>query len=140
MAHTFKRVVPAPVILIGLVLTAPMKSVLWTVEPMVSAWVGHVDVKKAGLDHPAIKEPATLGALNMELVKMGSVNVTKAGMASTALLRDALACVTAMEDALWTKMAGIVFVSQDGGEQDVMSPWKLYVLIARTMKEVGDAE
>lgn len=37
-------------------------------------------------------------------------------------------------------MAGIVFVSQDGGEQDVMSPWKLYVLIARTMKEVGDAE
>lgn len=37
-------------------------------------------------------------------------------------------------------MAGIVFVSQDGEEQDVMSPWKLYVPIARTMKEVGVAQ
>lgn len=37
-------------------------------------------------------------------------------------------------------MAGIVCVSQDGEEQDVMSPWKLYVPIARTMKEVGVAQ
>ncbi|KAH0616123.1 hypothetical protein JD844_027003 [Phrynosoma platyrhinos] len=107
---------------------------------MVSAWAEHVVVKKAGLAHPAVKEHVTLGVLNMEHVKMESVNAAKAGMASTARLRDALACVTAMEDVLWTKMAGIVFVSLDGGEQDVMSPWKLYVPIARTMKEVGDAE
>lgn len=136
MAHTFKTVVPALVTPIGLALTALMKSVPWTVGLMVSVWVEHVDVKKAGLDHPVIKEPATLAVLSMELVKMGSVNVAKAGTASTALLRDALAFVTAMEDVLWTKMAGIVSVSQDGGEQDVMSPWKLYVLIARTMKEM----
>lgn len=45
-----------------------------------------------------------------------------------------------MEDVLLTKMAGIVFVSLDGGEQDVMSPWKLYVPTARTMKEVGGVE
>lgn len=62
------------------------KSVPWTVGLMVSVWVEHVDVKKAGLDHPVIKEPATLAVLSMELVKMGSVNVAKAGTASTALL------------------------------------------------------
>lgn len=45
-----------------------------------------------------------------------------------------------MEDVLLTKMAGIVFVSLDGGEQDVMSLWKLYVLTARTTKEVGGVE
>lgn len=42
-----------------------------------------------------------------------------------------------MEDVLLIKMVGIVFVSLDGGEQDVMSPWKLYVLTARITKEVG---
>lgn len=62
------------------------KSVLLTVALMGYAWVELVGVKKAGLAHPAIKERATLGVLNMELVKMGSVNAAKDGMASTAPL------------------------------------------------------
>lgn len=37
-------------------------------------------------------------------------------------------------------MAGIVFASQGGEEQDVMWPWRLCAQIAKTTKEVGKAE
>lgn len=45
-----------------------------------------------------------------------------------------------MEDVRWTKTAGIVFASRGGEEQDAMWPWRLSAQIARTMKEVGNAE
>lgn len=45
-----------------------------------------------------------------------------------------------MEDAHWTKTAGIVFASQGGGEQGVTWPWRPSAQIARTMREVRDAE
>lgn len=52
--------------------------------------------------------------------------------------KAALACATAMGGARWTKTAGTVSASQDGGERAVTWPWKHSALTVRTMKEVRD--
>lgn len=137
MAPTFKRVVPAPVTPTGQVQIAPMKSVQWTAAHTVCAWVAHVAVRKAGQAQLATREPAIPAAQSTAPVKMGSVNVARDGTESTVPLRAALACATAMGGAHWTKTAGIVSASQDGGEQAVTWPWKLFALTVRTTKEMG---
>lgn len=137
MGPTFKSLEAALVILIGQDLIAQQKSVQLTAALTASAWVDRVGVKKGGQDLLATREHVTLVAWNMVPAKMASVNVTRAGMESTAQLKAARDSVTAMEDAHWIKMDGIVCASRAGGEQDVMLPWKLCALTVRTMKEMA---
>lgn len=136
MERIFKRVAPALVTLTGLAQTAQMKYVPWTVAHMVFAWGELVAVKKAGLAQRVTREPATLAVLNTGPARTASVNAARDGMESTVLSRVVPVCATATEDVHWTKMAGIVFASQGGEEQDVMWPWRLCAQIAKTTKEM----
>lgn len=136
MEHIFKKVDPALVTLIGLAQTVRMKYVPWTVAPTAFAWGALVAVKKPGRAQHVIKEPATPAVPNTGPAKTASVNAARDGTESTAPLRVALVCATAMEDARWTKTAGIVFASPGGEEQGAMSPWRPSAQTARTMKEM----